>query len=58
MPKITRDAVFFVVGLAGVFHETALHAGPERPFLLALFGFMLGLPALARLDEWRRPPED
>lgn len=54
--KRIRDALLFVVGLAGLYHETVMQTGPERPWLLAVFGYLLGLPALSRFDEWRRPP--
>jgi hypothetical protein len=48
--RITRDIVLFVGGLLGVAHETLLGSG-ERPFLLAIFGGMLGLPVFLRRDE-------
>lgn len=49
-PRITRDTVLFVAGLAGVFYETVFTKG-DRPSLLFLFGAMIGLPAFLRSDE-------
>ena len=48
---LTRDTVLFVAGLAGIFHETLVHAGTERPTLLLLFGAMIGLPLFLRADD-------
>jgi len=45
-----RDILLFVGGLAGVFHETVLTTGTERPTLLILFAAMMGLPAFLRQD--------
>ena len=42
--RVTRDAVMFMVGLLGTVHETVLRQA-DRPFLLALFAAMMGLPA-------------
>ena len=47
---ITRDAVLFVIGLAGVVYET-IGDGPGRPALLAVFAGMIGLPVFLRLDS-------
>lgn len=49
-PRVTRDGVLFIGGMAGIFHE-ALRKGTERPSLLFLFGAMIGLPAFLRSDE-------
>lgn len=43
-PQI-RSAALFLGGMAGVFHETLLTSGTERPTLLILFAAMMGLPA-------------
>lgn len=56
MPKLLlnlsayRDAILFLGGLAGVFHETVL-ATVERPTLLILFAAMMGLPAFLRSND-------
>lgn len=47
-----RDAVLFVVGLAGIIYVTLTNGG-DRPTLLVLFGAMIGLPAFLRTDEAR-----
>lgn len=47
-----RDAILFVSGLMGVAHET-LVSKVERPWLLALFGAMMGLPAFLNIDRMR-----
>lgn len=47
---VTRDAVLFAAGLAGVFYETVFDK-TDRPTLLLLFGAMMGLPAFLRTDE-------
>lgn len=51
VPKIGRDTVLFLGGLAGIFHETVIHEDGERTALLLLFGTMVGLPAFLRSDE-------
>lgn len=40
-----RDLALFLAALAGVAHET-VWARAERPYLLALFASMLGLPVI------------
>lgn len=50
----SRDSVLFVVGLAGVLHETLISQA-ERPTLLLLFAAMVGLPAFLRGDEKNQP---
>lgn len=45
-----RDITLFVIGIAGIIHETAF-TGVDRPGLLVLFGAMVGLPAFLRTDE-------
>ncbi len=48
-----RDAVLFVVGLAGITYVTVTDGG-DRPTLLILFGGMIGLPAFLRVDEKKK----
>lgn len=47
----TRDGLLLLTGIAGIFHETVLWKGPERPSLLVLFAAMIGLPAFLKKDE-------
>lgn len=64
-PRVTRDGVIFVAGLAGLFHETVLSKG-ERPTLIFACMAMIGLPAFLHADErssrggggYRQEPED
>jgi hypothetical protein len=49
-PKLTRDLVIFTVGILGIIHEAVIEQA-ERPFLLAVFAAMIGLPAFLRVDE-------
>lgn len=51
LPRITRSTVIFAAGLAGIYHETAVHTGPERIGLIFLFGSMIGLPAFLYRDD-------
>lgn len=48
--RISRDATLFMVGLAGVLHETLI-SKVDRPTLLLLFAGMIGLPTFLRGDE-------
>lgn len=48
--RLQRDTVIFLVGLAGIVHETLI-ALEERPFLLALFAAMIGLTGVLRAEE-------
>lgn len=48
--NITRDVLLFFGGLAGAAHET-LASGAERPYLLVLFGAMMGIPAFLTSDR-------
>lgn len=48
---VTRDSTLFVIGILGIAHETLLQSSVERPYLLALFGAMVGLPLFLRADE-------
>ena len=45
-----RDVILFVVGVLGIAHET-LVSGVERPYLLALFAALVGLPAFLKIDR-------
>jgi hypothetical protein len=49
-PRLTRDGVIFVGGLAGLFRETVLSKG-ERPTLIFACMAMIGLPAFLHADE-------
>lgn len=51
--KLTRDTVMFVVGIAGIIHEALTSGATERPFLLATFCALCGLPVFLRTDEYR-----
>lgn len=48
--RITRDLVLFVGGLLGIGYETLVEE-VDRPYLLAVFAGMLGLPWFIRRDE-------
>lgn len=50
-----RDWILFMVGLAGVAHET-LVSQVDRPGLLLLFAAMLGLPYALGADRPADPP--
>jgi hypothetical protein len=52
-----RDAVLFLVGLAGIVYETVGATGPD-PTLLLLFAAMVGLPAFLRADDKENRPPD
>lgn len=47
---LNQKAILFVAGLIGVAHET-LVGQVERPYLLILFGGMMGLPAFLTMDR-------
>jgi hypothetical protein len=51
-----RDVALFVVGAAGVIHETVLRS-VDRPTLLLLFGACLGLPTFLGRDEKKAKDE-
>jgi hypothetical protein len=53
-PKLIRDWILFVTGLAGIIHETIL-TNLDRPTLLFAFMAMVGLPAFLRADEKKKP---
>lgn len=48
--RLTRSKILLAAGLGGVFHETVIAESP-RPYLLVLFGAMMGLAGFARLDD-------
>lgn len=50
VPTVTRDTVLFVVGLAGLLHET-LVANIERPYLATIFAGFMGAPLFLRKDD-------
>ena len=51
--RISRDSLLFTSGLILTYHE-AFVVKVERPFLLALFAGMMGLPVVLRADQWPR----
>lgn len=55
MPPLhaVRDVSTFLVGLSGIVHET-FFATNARETLIALFGVMIGLPAVAGFDIRRK----
>lgn len=55
--RITRDAVLFYAGLAGVIYET-LNRGIERPALLLVFAGMMGMPQIIKRDEAKDESKD
>lgn len=64
LPRITRDALLFGVGLMLTIHEAVLRNSEPRPSLLVLYAGMMGLPAvfqadgvLAQLLQRRDPPK-
>jgi hypothetical protein len=44
--------LMFVLGAGGFVHEL-LRDGPERPFILALCGALMGLPFVLAADNYR-----
>jgi hypothetical protein len=49
---VTYRALMFTLGAIGFIHEL-LQTGPERPFILALSGSLMGLPfVLAGESAW------
>jgi hypothetical protein len=55
--KVTRNTLLFIVGVAGVAHETLL-SSVDRPTLLLLFAACLGLPAFLPDRPNPPPPKD
>lgn len=53
--RLGRTVALFVVGIAGVIHETVVSHG-ERPTLLILFAAMIGLPFALKADEGSKAP--
>lgn len=47
---VSRDAMLFSVGLVGVIYQTVATT-TDRPYLLALYAGMMGLPVFLRLDS-------
>lgn len=50
---ISRDTLLFLSGLILTYNE-AFRVQEERPFLLAVFAGMMGLPVVLRADQWPR----
>jgi len=53
--KITRDSILFVCGLGGIAFETVIEH-VDRPYLLLLFAYMVGLPVVSGsfVDAYRQ----
>lgn len=49
--RLPRDLILFLVGVAGIAHETIRYGIGERPFLITAFLGMMGLPVWLRKDE-------
>lgn len=50
--RTAREAVMFMLGAFGFIHELFLTNGvPERPFILALSGSLMGLPFVLSADR-------
>lgn len=54
--RLTRDTLIFTVGLVGILNEEFFRE-EERPYLLLLFGAMIGLPAFLN-GPWSRNGDD
>lgn len=50
MNRNLRDAILFIVGIAGIIYETVATGG-ERPTLIIAFLGMCGAPIFLRTDE-------
>lgn len=50
LPKGVRDAALFLGGFIGIMFE-AVHEKADRPYLIAAFLGMMGLPKYLRKDE-------
>lgn len=50
--RITPDTIA-LVGLILIIHEAILYKGEQRPFLIGLFGTMVGLAGMVRIDDLR-----
>ena len=48
--RLTRDGAIFVTGIVGIIHEVFFTV-TDRPYLIFLFGAMIGLPAFLHIDE-------
>jgi hypothetical protein len=55
--RLSRDVVIFVIGIVGILHEIFLSV-TDRPYLIILFGAMIGLPAFLRIDERGRVDDE
>jgi hypothetical protein len=56
--KDERDALTFLLGLAGVIHELVTHQAGERPYLLTVLGGLLGLPLVLRKNDQLKEGEE
>lgn len=55
--RLSRDIVIFATGIVGILHEIFL-SNSDRPYLLVLFGAMIGLPAFLHIDERGKGADD
>lgn len=52
IPKLTRDAGIYLLGIFILLHETLIGNG-DRPTLIYAACALLGLPIVMRVDEFR-----
>ena len=57
IPKITRDAGIYLLGIFMLLHETLIAAG-DRPTLVYAACALMGLPIVMRVDEFRHRAEE
>jgi hypothetical protein len=55
-PKIQREGLLFISGMAGFWHEVVIWKGPDRPFIIGACLGMMGLTAFIGWDEKKKPP--
>jgi hypothetical protein len=57
IPKLTRDAGIYLLGIFILLHETLIAAG-DRPTLVYAACALLGLPIVMRVDEFRHRDDE
>lgn len=57
IPRVTRDLFLMVTGVGLTIHEALIRKGTERPFLLAIFAGMMGLPVFLSQGDKPKPPD-
>lgn len=57
IPKLTRDAGIYLLGIFILLHETLISPG-DRPTLVYAACALLGLPIVMRVDEFRRRDDE